>query len=107
MLLLCLICLPYQAMLLSTQYKFNRKQDMTKLDIITYVPTVQVKTVNIYGRKDTALPIFKGKCEEMKDHVFNVPGDLAINAFYIIMRNMTEPIILTLQQRKKCKELSG
>ena len=53
---------------------------MTKPDIVTSALTVQGNPVRRDIRKDSTLLIFKGKCSEMKGHVFDVRGALSIDA---------------------------
>ena len=65
---------------------------MTKLDIITPAPTVQVNPANGNGWKDTAIPVFKGKCEETRVHVFSARSALSIDAFHVTICEITEII---------------
>ena len=65
---------------------------MTKLDIVTYTPTLQGNPVNRYRRNNMELPIFKGTYKKIKGHVFDVRSALAIDIFSIMMREMTEII---------------
>ena len=56
---------------------YMTKQDMMKPEIVTSKPTAQVNSSNRDGRKDTALPVFTGKCKVTKGRVFDVCGALA------------------------------
>ena len=76
---------------------------MTKPDIVTSELTAQEKPVNRNVRKDTSLPVFEGKCKEMKVRAFNVSGDIAINAFYVTMHKMTKLIGCTYKNGSNVK----
>ena len=68
---------------------------MTKPDIVMSTPTAQINNVKGGRRKYTVLPIFKGKCKEMKRCVLDVHGALSTGALSVPMHEMTELISRT------------
>ena len=68
---------------------------MTKPDIVMSTPTAQRNNVKGDRRNYTVLPIFKGKCKEMKRHVLDVRGTLSTGALSVPMHEMTDLISRT------------
>ena len=76
---------------------------MSKPDIVTSASTAQGNPAKEDSIKDTAIPVFREKLEEMKGYVFNVRNTLVIDVFSITMRNMTELINRTYKNGSNVK----